>query len=54
MNNKITEEDIKNASNILQAFFNDLGPNDIYKRIFLEVLLEELYGEKVDLSQLFE
>jgi hypothetical protein len=44
------EEDIKNADGAVQSFFDSLGPNDVIKRIFLEVLLEEIYGERVDLS----
>ncbi len=51
MNEKIAEEDIIEADAGLQDFFDSLGPNDIYKMVFLEVLLEEIYGCKVDLSK---
>ena len=33
----------------LKDFFDSLGPDDIYKRIFLEVFLEEIV--QADLSQ---
>lgn len=42
------------AADTLNAFFDGLGPNDIYKRIFLEVLFEEIYGEPCDLSEEFQ
>lgn len=42
------------AADTLNAFFDGLGPNDIYKRILLEVLFEEIYGEPCDLSDVFE
>lgn len=51
MNDNIPEEDIVEADAGLQNFFDSLGPNDIYKMVFLEVLLEEIYGYKVDLSK---
>jgi hypothetical protein len=46
----MNEEDITQADNTFQGFFDSLGPNDIYKRIFLEELLGLLYGSPVDLS----
>ena len=52
MNQNIPNEDIIKVDNDLQEFFDSLGPNDIYKRVFLEVLLEEIYGRPVDLSGL--
>ncbi len=50
MSDHIPEEDIVQADASLQEFFDSLGPNDIYKQVFLEVLLEEIYGRRVDLS----
>lgn len=47
----IPKEEIDKADEDLQDFFDSLGPNDIYKQVFLEVLLEEIYGRRVDLSQ---
>jgi hypothetical protein len=54
MNQRIPEEDIIEADKSLQDFFDSLGPNDIYKQVFLEVLLEEIYGRRVDLSHAFK
>lgn len=51
MSMKASEEEIKSAEIGLQDFFDSLGPNDVYKMVFLEVLLEEIYGKRVDLSQ---
>lgn len=48
----IHEKDIIEADKSLQDFFNSLGPNDIYKLVFLEVLIEEIYGRNVDLSKI--
>ena len=50
----IPEEDIISANNSLQEFFDSLGPNDIYKQVFLEVLLEEIYGRRIDLSDVIK
>jgi hypothetical protein len=47
------EEKVKAGHESLESFFESLGPDDIYKRIFLEVLFEEIYGEKCDLSDEF-
>lgn len=38
------EEKIVEGIAGLKAFFDALGPNDIYKQILLEVLFENLYG----------
>lgn len=46
------EKDIEKTDTDLKNFFDSLGPNDIYKKIFLEVLLEEIYGDRVDLSNI--
>ena len=48
------EEKLRAAADTLNVFFDSLGPNDIYKQIFLEILLEEIYGEKCDLSEEFK
>ena len=48
------EQKLVAAADTLNTFFDGLGPNDIYKRIFLEVLFEEIYGEKCDLSDVFQ
>lgn len=48
------EEKVKEVLNTFSNFMNDLGPNDIYKKIFLEVLLEEIYNKKVDLTDVFK
>lgn len=48
------EEKAKEACETFACFLDGLGPNDIYKRIFLEVLLEEIYGKRVDLSDVFK
>lgn len=50
----IPEEDIIKADKSLQEFFDSLGPNDVYKIVFLEVLLEEIYGRRIDLSSLIQ
>jgi hypothetical protein len=47
------EQKLVAAADTLGSFLDMLGPNDIYKRIFLEVLLEEIYGEPCDLSEEF-
>lgn len=49
----MTKEE-KEADEAFVAFLDSLGPNDIYKQLFLEVLLEEIYGRKVDLSDVFD
>jgi protoporphyrinogen oxidase len=49
MKDKVSDEDIIKADKDLQDFFDSLGPNDVYKIVFLEVLLEEIYGKRVDL-----
>lgn len=52
--NEITEnEKIEIADDTLATFFDSLGPNDIYKKIFLEVLFEEIYGHPCNLSDLY-
>lgn len=48
------EQKLMAAADTLNAFFDSLGHNDIYKRILLEVLFEEIYGEKCDLSDVFK
>lgn len=50
----ISKEDITKADKNLQEIFDNLGPNDIYKILFLEVLLEEIYGKHIDLSNLIQ
>ncbi len=50
----IPEADVDKVDKGLQDFFDSLGPNDIYKLVFLEVLLEEIYGSRVDLSAVFK
>jgi hypothetical protein len=51
---EITEnEKIEVADDTFATFFESLGPNDIYKKIFLEVLFEEIYGHPCDLSDIF-
>jgi hypothetical protein len=55
MNTDLTDEQkLKAASDTLAAFLNNLGPNDIYKQILLEVLFEEIYGEKCDFSEIIK
>lgn len=54
MSERISDEDILKTDKSLQDFFDSLGPNDIYKRVFLEVLLEEIYGRRVDLSNVIK
>jgi hypothetical protein len=51
--NLTDEQKLKEAAETINSFLDSLGPNDVYKQIFLEVLLEEIYGEKCDLSDLF-
>lgn len=48
------QEDIEKAELAVKDFFDSLGPDDIYKRIFLEALLEEVYGQKIDLSDVMK
>jgi hypothetical protein len=48
------DEKIQETISVFQNFMDSLGPNDIYKRIFLEVFLEEIYGKRVDLSDVFK
>jgi hypothetical protein len=48
------EAQAKEAAGAFLGFMDSLGPNDIYKRVFLEVLLEEIYGQQVDLSDVFK
>jgi hypothetical protein len=48
------DDDIKMADDTFRGFFDSLGPNDLYKKIFLEVLLEELYGHPVDLTDVID
>jgi hypothetical protein len=40
------EAQAKEAAGAFLGFMDSLGPNDIYKRVFLEVLLEEIYGQR--------
>lgn len=35
------------AAEALGAFFDELGPNDIYKEILLQVLFEELSNKEI-------
>ena len=46
----MSDKDAEKANEALQGFFDDLGPDDMLKRAFLEALLEEIYGVEVDLS----
>lgn len=48
------DEKAKEAAGAFSNFMDGLGPNDIYKQIFLEVFLEEIYGQRVDLSDVFK
>lgn len=48
------DDKAKDAANAFSSFMDNLGPNTIYKQIFLEVLLEEIYGQRVDLSDVFK
>ena len=48
------EQKIEIFDETFSFFLDQLGPNDIYKQIFLEVLFEEIYGEKVDMSDIYE
>lgn len=48
------DDKAKEAANAFSNFMDGLGPNDIYKQVFLEVLLEEIYGQRVDLSDVFK
>jgi len=51
MHDKISDEEkLKLADDALRTFFDQLGPNDIYKKVLLEVLFEEMFGHPVDLS----
>jgi hypothetical protein len=54
MTQHISETDIKQTDESLQEFFDNLGPNDVYKMVFLEVLFSEIYGRQIDLSDLIE
>lgn len=53
-NNIPVQEKVKAANEAFESFLDSLGPNDVYKQIFLEVLLEEIYGHRVDLSKIFK
>jgi len=46
----IDKQKIKEAEGAFLAFLNALGPDDVYKEIFLEVLFQELYGKTLHLS----
>jgi hypothetical protein len=48
------EQKLMLAADTINSFLDGLGQNDIYKQILLEVLLEEIYGEKCDLSDAFK
>lgn len=54
MDDLSNEQKVKIIDETFAFFLDQLGPNDIYKKIFLEVLFEEIYGEKVDMSDIFE
>ncbi len=47
------EEKIKQGHVAFKAFFDDLGPNDIYKRILLETFFEFIYKNSENNSLLF-
>jgi len=42
------KEKAEKAHQALRAFFDQLGPDDIYKEAFFDVLLEVLYGRVGD------
>jgi hypothetical protein len=44
------EEKIKQGHAAFKSFFDDLGPNDIYKRIVLEEFFRLILSGKYDLS----
>lgn len=43
-------EKIDQVEKAFTDFLDALGPDDIYKQIFLEVLFKELYGKTIHLS----
>ena len=45
------KEKIKLGLDTLAGFFEQFGPNDIYKQVFLEVLFEELFRISLPLSR---
>jgi hypothetical protein len=44
------KEKIEEAEGAFLAFLDALGPDDIYKHVFLETLFKELYGQTLHLS----
>lgn len=49
-----SNKEIMEADKEIKDFFDNFGENDIYKRVFFEVLLEEVYGKKIDLSDIIK
>jgi hypothetical protein len=50
MQNSPDEAQLKQAQEAFEIFSSQFGPDDVYKSIFLEVLLEELF-EKEELCK---
>lgn len=46
MQNNPEEAQLKQAQEAFEIFSSQFGPDDIYKSIFLEVLLEELFKKE--------
>lgn len=51
---EISEEELAEADKSLQEFFDSLGENDVLKLVFIEILLEEIYKKRVDLSDVIK